>query len=302
MGNLKLLITKIGIVAFALLAINSAHAFNFMNTSTIHLRDSQLQNPINIMPGSTITIDPTFLRQHLGTETPTPDQIQEFLLNPSNSAAGGLQTERFYVAGSNRPRNDYFVPIRVQSVDGKEYSGKTAFQYYMRNDQLIIDGAQINERRRMLTEANTVCTNCTTVALNQVDSLRQVTAQIDRNGTASTHPLYERYLKFARNFSSQFPKNRHGRYVPRNQASAKRAEFVKSLIREFGIEDASKIIAVLTGFGEAPSRNNSSSIQIAEIAAVLKVIENRANKGHFMNSSLLRDIGVDKNASRRVYQ
>ena len=67
--------------------------------------------------------------------------------------------------------------------------------------------------------------------------------------------------------------------------------FIKKLIDTFGQEDAATILAALTGFAESPSRASSVS-QVAEIAAVLKVIQNRANNNYRTNSRTLRDIGI----------
>ena len=58
-------------------------------------------------------------------------------------------------------------------------------------------------------------------------------------------------------------------------------------------------IASLTGFGESPYRN-SEATQIAEISAVLKVIENRATSNFRSNSRTLRDIGVSEKLEPRL--
>lgn len=286
--------------------------FFHVTTEASVLRDARLENPINIPEGSKVSIQSHYLRDKLGTATPTQDQIQRLLLNPGEASRGRISTRRFYHTGSRTPRYDYFFPVTITLPSGEEKVGAMALQYYNRSGQLEIrrtDGADpsrfqsaettqqirslVDDNKPAATEA-AVCTNCDNRRRAEpVQDLQVVAerAQADSNERA-TNNLWQRYQTFAREFASSHR-------VTRANAGQMKRTFVRSLISRFGAAEAGVIMTALTGYAEAPHRN-SNNVQMAEIAAVIKVVENRASSKFSRRSRTLRDIGVSVDADARL--
>lgn len=285
--------------------------FNFINSKVLHLRDSNLGNPQVIEIGSKISIDPKFLLQHLGTETPSQEQVQRLLLNPGEISKDRVVTLRFIDSYTKKPTNDYFFPVSVQVKSGKIKAGKMALHAYNRNGMVELkraDGTDVSQfqspeitaRMKTLidqnkadTEAQNGCSGCAATPPPQTQALADVARSLDAASQSSTNPLWAKYQDFAREFSTANKK------ISRSQGGHYKRLFVKGLIEKFGEKEAGTMLAALTGFGEAPYRS-SSATQIAEIAAVLKVIENRADNKFRNRSRTLRDIGVSENADSRL--
>lgn len=283
--------------------------FVFINNKTLHLRDNNLANPQVIEIGSKISIDPAFLLEHLGSPTPTQEQVQRLLLNPGEISKDRIVTQRFRDAYNGKMTNDYFFPVMIQTKSGTKKSGKIALQSYNRNgmvelqrtdgsDVTLFQSPQITAQVKSLidqnraTEAQGPCTTCTkTDPQNQ--GLADIAKALDAKAQTSTNPLWAKYQDFAREFSNANKK------ISRSRGGQFKRLFVKSMIEKFGEKDSGIILAALTGFGEAPYRS-SSATQIAEVAAVLKVIENRATNNFRSKSKTLRDIGVSESSDSRL--
>lgn len=284
--------------------------FVFINSQVIHLRDTNLGNPQIIEAGSRISIDSKFLLAHLGSETPSQEQVQRLLLNPGEVSKDQIVTQRFVDAYNKKVVNDYFFPVSIITKSGKIKSGKMAVHAYNRTGMLELkrtDGTDVAqfqskettekmkslvEQNRASTEAQAGCADCGTKTPAQSKALADIARNIDGQNNSS-NPLWAKYKDFAREFSASH-KN-----ISRSKSGLVKREFIKSLIEKFGEKDSGLMLAALTGFGEAPYRS-SNATQIAEVAAVLKVIENRAESRFRSKSRTLRDIGVSETADARL--
>jgi hypothetical protein len=272
----------------------------FRNKTDIYLRDANLKNPVGINEGAEISIDPAYLKKHFGTETPTAEQLQRFMLNPGEYTHGRVDAETFRSA-NGKQGYDYFIPVTVRTPYADAQSGKVALQYYSRMGQLdVIPAGEISpqtsqysrtliaQNRVPTTQAET-CDTCRPATLPNApgngQNLTAIRAALETGARTSSNVLFARYQEFARGFTA-----RNGRITKANAGVMKR-KFVKELIDTFGQADAATILAALTGFAESPSRSSSVS-QVAEIAAILKIIENRARSNYRTNSRVLRDIGI----------
>lgn len=297
------------IIQIALIAQASADslAFSFVSPQTTILRTSDLTQPQSIPAGSVIRIDSEYLRQYLGTENPTQDQIQKLLLNPGEATRGRLVTQRFRNIGSRRSSADFFFDVSVVEPNGEIKTGSMALQYYYRSGFLSLrrsDGVDPsrdespetaarrqelvddNQQRPVNTEAQAqVCVSCdqSRAGRNPVAPLTDIVRSADQS-------LWNDYQSFAREFTRQHPR------ITRANAGRMKREFVRGLIDRFGIERAAKMMEALTAFGEAPYRRDDNT-QRAELAAIMKVVENRANSNYSHRSRTLRDIGVSVNTN-----
>ncbi len=285
--------------------------FNFVNTKILHLRDSNLGNPQIVKIGSKISIDPKFLLEHLGTETPSQEQVQRMLLNPGEISKDRVVTQRFTDSYTGKPTNDYFFPVSVQTKSGKAKSGKMALHAYNRNGMVELkraDGTDVSQyqspevtaqmkalidQNKEGTEAQAGCTDCAEKTQPPTQSLADVVRTLDAAAKSSSNSLWEKYQNFAREFATA------NKRISRSRGGHYKRLYVKSMIEKFGEKDTGTILAALTGFGEAPYRS-SSATQIAEVAAVLKVIDNRAKNKFRTRSRTLRDIGISENADARL--
>lgn len=294
-----------------LLTAALAHAnnvsFYFVTGETAVLRNASLASPGNIAPGSRIAIDSQFLQRIFGTTTPTQEQVQNLMLNPSSY----MRTSRFQNVGSRRYSNDYFFPVTVTTASGQTQSGMMALQYYNRVGQLTLrrsDGADpaqfqtedVVRAQRDLVESNTEAETCTgdcsrgSATGSATDPLQDVAQAIEAD--TSSGSLWTRYQAFAREFTRA---NRTALRSGRNARTLK-SQYIRQLVNQFGADDASKIIAAVTVLGEAPYYSSSDERQVAETAAILRVIENRASTNYFTRSTVLRNLGISRDASRRL--
>lgn len=281
-------------------------SFYFVTGETSVLRNASLASPANIAPGSRIAIDSQFLQRIFGTTTPTQEQVQNLMLNPSSY----MRTSRFQNVGARRYSNDYFFPVTVTTASGQTQSGMMALQYYNRVGQLELrrsDGADprqfesedVGRAQRDLVESNTEAETCTgdcsrgAAAGSPTAPLQDVAQAIEAD--TSTGSLLTRYQNFAREFTRA---NRTALRSGRNARTLK-SQYIRQLVNQFGADDASKIIAAVTVLGEAPYYT-SDERQVAETAAILKVIENRASTNYFTRSTVLRNLGISRDASRRL--
>lgn len=285
--------------------------FNFTNTKILHLRDPNLGNPQAVEIGSKISIDPKFLLEHLGTETPSQEQVQRMLLNPGEISKDRVVTQRFKDSYTGKPTNDYFFPVTVESKSGKVKSGKMALHAYNRNGMVELkraDGTDVSQyqspeitanmkllidQNKAGTEAQAGCGDCTGQTPPPTQALAAVARSLDAAAKSSANPLFEKFQNFAREFATA------NKRISRSRGGHYKRLYIKAMIEKFGEKDAGTILAALTGFGEAPYRS-SSATQIAEIAAVLKVIDNRAENKFRTRSRTLRDIGISENADARL--
>ena len=280
--------------------------FNYLNNKAIVLRSSDLSQPQVIDAGSTISIDPQYLQDNLGTATPTQEQVQRLLLNPGEASKGRIVTQEVRDFLTRQKINDYFFSVVVKDKSGIVKKGKMAFNSYFRTGKVELhrtDGedpekhqsAEITDRLRTFiddnrnnTEARGDCKECRDA---RSSAPTQSLADIAR--ALSDTQLWNRYQSFAREFNAANPN------ITRGRAGYYKRLFVKSLIEKFGIPDATRIMKALTGFAESPHRS-SEKTQIAEIAAIIKVIENRGNRRNGYNSRTLRDIGIDLDSNREL--
>lgn len=288
--------------------------YSFTNSRTILLRNNRLESPQVIEVGAEINIDRKFLLEHLGTDKPSQEQIQKLMLNPGEISNGKSEnkivTERFIDFSNKKVKNDYFFPVTIKTKSGEFKTGKMALQAYVRKGLAEIkrkDGADprhyqspeitremqtLIEQNKDITEAQ-ICTSCSTKIINQMQDISNITKAIETNLQTSSNVLWHKYKDFAREFSTIH------RNISKANAGYYKRLFVKSLVERMGEKDAGVILAALTGFAEAPYRS-SSPTQIAEIAAILKVIDNRANNNFRTKSRTLRDIGRSGNTDSRL--
>jgi hypothetical protein len=98
--------------------------------------------------------------------------------------------------------------------------------------------------------------------------------------------LWKRYEQWSRRFNSL-----HSGKIRKKNAKYYKQRFLKELIAHFGKKEATAIVTALTLLGEAPVRVAKSN-QVAEMAAIVRVIENRARNKFPGKAHDLRDIGI----------
>lgn len=306
-------------LAFANEAVdNSSSKVSYTNTRTVRLRDKHLRNPVNVKKGSRISLDPEFLKKVFGTTTPTAEQIQQLMLNPEEASHGKVVTQSFKDTNTGQYKYDYFFPVIVVDEIGKMLKGQMALQAYFRSEFVELDGLtiaddnsrvayqspQTSDRVRSLIKQNRRVTEaaatdyCTTCSNNprsgNIQDLSNLKDVINTATTStSTHELWIKFNDFAREFASN---NKH---ISKSNAGRYKRLYIKSLIEKFGAKDAGIILTALTGYMESPHRQNID-VQIAEIAAVIKVIENRAQNRYKTKSKTLRDIGASQDLDARL--
>jgi hypothetical protein len=293
-----------GTIAFA----REPSPFYYYNNQKVRIRDAKLNSLSIVDSGAKIKIDPNFLLQTLGTENPTQDQVQRLLLNPEEASKGKIVTQKFYNNSSGTFRNDYFFDVQVETKDGKTLTGKMALQAYHRMGITEIkrtDGEnpithqpdETTEKVSLLQSQNMnlaegrICQNCSAPANNPpAQSIAEIARVLEEGPKGNENNLWQDFQNFAREFTLK------NRTISRANAGTLKRLYLKELFEKFGLEKSAKILTALTGFSEAPSRS-SYAAQIAEIAAVQKVIFNRAALNFRTRSRTLRDIGISESVN-----
>ncbi|MEQ1722295.1 MAG: hypothetical protein ABL930_03910 [Pseudobdellovibrio sp.] len=279
--------------------------FSYSNTKSVHLRNNNLGSPQAIEAGAEITIDPKFLLEMLGSENPTQEQVQRLLLNPGEASKDKVVTQQFRDVNNGKPKNDYFFPVIVKTKTGETKAGKMAFSFYNRTGMLEIkrtDGAdptqfqssQITAQLRDLIDQNKAteaqsCQQCEAVSNKPTQSIADLARALESSSKDSSNQLWAKYKEFTKEFTAAHRK------IKKSDAGQMKRLYIKSLIDKFGQKDAATILAALTAFAEAPYRDNVNA-QIAEMSAVLKVVDNRAKSGARGQSRTLKDIGLANGA------
>jgi hypothetical protein len=274
-------------------------ALNVFNTKkAVYLRDSKYRNPQVIEKGAVVTIDPVFLRDVFGTLAPTNEQIEKLLLNPGE-ASDDIVTHRFTDTYTKRSHADYFFPVVITTKNGEIKKGMLA-RGSMINADIVDMPYESNDLKALQEqvadhtpeEGGKVCHDCMTRQLPPatvtIKKEAQKSVDIAKVAVTAEGDLFERYKKFAHDFQQSVSKKRLSMHN-------KKVLFIKALLERFSAKDAGKIVAAITAFGEAPHRDNDQA-QMAEVAAILKVIDNRASSAYynsFYNSSrTLSDAGI----------
>lgn len=291
---------------FAEIAFANNLPFHFENSRKIVLRNSSLTAPTIIESGAKISIDGQYLLKNLGTENPTQEQLQRLILNPGEASNGRIVTESFINHYTNRRVNEYFFPVTITTKSGEVRAGKMALNAYARMGNVELkrdDGAdptrfqteRTTEQLKGLVEINRPpegqsCDNCSSTA-PPIDTrpLSEVARSIENNYTTSTNELWNKYIAYAREFTTTNPN------ITRARAGYYKRLFIQGLIERHGAAEAGRILAPITGFAEAPHRSDVNT-QVAEMAAVIRVMDNRASVNFRKNSRTLRDIGVSESA------
>lgn len=275
----------------------------FLAKRSFHLRNDNLGNPQVIEKDSEISLSKDFLKKIFKTENPTNDQIQRLMLNPGEVSKDIVtQTVKDPTTGRSFP--DYFFPVTVKTKNGQVKTGKMALQSYVRNGFVLSPAengriADLRDQSQTPTPTTAptgggICVNCKDQEVSETDKLKIAARKMADLAAAKSNDLWTAYQDFARQFTKE------NKRINKLNAGTMKRKFVKQLVQKFGPEKAGKIMAALTGFGEAPDRENSET-QIAEIAVVLKVIENRASANYNNEyNRTLRDIGVSKSADSRL--
>lgn len=275
--------------------------YTFINRRIIHLRDANLLNPQIVAPNSEISLDPSFLLETFGTQNPSIEQYQRLFLNPGE-VSDRIVTQSFIDSYYHDRRSDYFFPVVIRDSSGETRAGKMAIYSYNRHGHVELRQGETPQALsapppNASTEgAIKACSDCQTRPLappRSASDLAAVASTVNQSTRNSTHPLWTKYKEFAKEFSEQ------NRNISGLQAGHYKRLYVKSMIEKFGTRDTGIILAAITGFAEAPYRSNNGT-QMAEIAAVLKVIENRTNNSFRRRSRTLSDIGVDENVDLRL--
>jgi hypothetical protein len=292
---------------FAEVAFANNLPFHFENSRRIVLRNSNLRAPVLIENGAKISIDSQYLLRTLGTETPTQEQMQRLLLNPGEASNGRIVTESFLNEYTNRRANEYFFPVTITTKSGEVRTGKVALNAYVRMGSVELkrdDGAdpkrfqsqRTTEQLQGLVEINRPtegqpCDTCAT-AVPPIDTrpLSEVARSIESSYTSSTNELWNKYITYAREFTAANPN------ITRARAGYFKRLFIQGLVERYGAAEAGRILAPLTGFAEAPHRSDVET-QVAEVAAVIRVMDNRAAVNFRSRSRTLRDIGVSESES-----
>jgi hypothetical protein len=288
--RVKLILVVIFCTQFALAESPAPASLTFVNTNSVYLRDNKLANPIVIPANSQITLDPQFVLSTFRTSAPSHEQVQRLFMNPGEFY-GRVGTDSFIDANDHRKKHDYFFPVSVQTPDGSQSSGKMALYTYNRVGLVELQNGPLSAPPRPTEGSAAGCVSCTAAAQpNPAGGLSDVAHSISQN---SSNPLWEKYKAFAKEFTET------NKNIPKSQAGYYKRLYIWSLIQKFGVHDAGSILEAITGFAESPYRTDHNA-QIAEIAGILKVVENRSANSYRMHSRTLRDIGYDEDADSRL--
>jgi hypothetical protein len=253
---------------FAEIALAYNLPFQFENNRKIVLRDSNLRAPTIIEDGAKISIDGQFLLKNLGTETPTQEQLQRLLLNPGEASNGRIVIESFINHYTNRRVNEYFFPVTLTTKTGEVRTGKMALNAYVRMGNVELKRDDGDDPTRFQTERTTEqlkglveinrptegqpCDNCSSTA-PPIDTrpLSEVARSIESNYTTSTNELWNKYIAYAREFTTANPN------ITRARAGYYKRLFIQGLVERHGATEAGRILAPITGFAEAPNRRSA---------------------------------------------
>jgi hypothetical protein len=273
---------------------------SFTLKDTRNVRDDRLQLKGRAKAGGKVTIDPKFLLKYFGTETPSIRQLRNLLFDPV-SVSKRISPRRYFDPDAKRYLYEYFFPIRVENPDGSVAEGQMALAATFRTGNakmnIPVEGqvpvitedretmAIIESRVKIVAEPPVarVCEECQKKRSNGPlgDLAEDMAPLID----GAAEGLWNEYVNFAREFSS-----RNSRAIQQRPHRLKK-QFLSELVNRFGAERAGRIAQALTAFGEAPTRDHDAA-QLAELAGVTRVIENRAKSGFRHDSRALRDIGL----------
>jgi hypothetical protein len=276
--------------------------FSYSNSKSVHLRNADLLNPEIIDSGAEISIDPNYLLKMLGTEKPTQEQVQRLLLDPGEASKGQISTRAFRDANNATAKNDYFFPVLIKTKKGESKTGEMALSFYNRTGALDIkrtDGAdptlfqsrqttaQIRDLivQNLPTESASLSRDCEPAAARPTQAIAELNRAIGTASVNSSNQLWSKYKEFTKEFTAT------NKNIKKSNAALMKRLYIKRLIEKFGQKDAGTMLAAITAFAEAPNRDNANA-QIAEMSAVLKVVDNRANNGARGRSRTLRDIGL----------
>lgn len=304
-------------LAWSLPAV-AADQITFMLKDGRNLRQGpQLTIKGAVPAGATVAIDPEFLKGHLGTPKPSAQRLKDFLLNPLSSPKG-MRARRYFDSDVKRHLYDFFIPVRIVANDGSVVEGEMALPATFRSGKAKInipdgyaplraedrDSLAVSEGPKYSNETTTVAESCSTGcgATGEQGALGRATRDLKDVFAANSlqalrfigDDLWEDYREFARGFSNQ-----HGGGIDRGNAGRYKRLFVKSLVDKIGADKASRIIQALTAYGEAPHRADTET-QIAELAAVARVVDNRGHNGFRADAKLITDIGLQGKVDRRM--
>lgn len=267
-----------------------------------NIRDERMRISGRAAVGARVSIDPAFLLQHLRSESPTPQQLKDMLYNPM-SVAKRFGPKKYFDPDAQRELYEYFFPVRVENPDGTVVMGQMALASVFRSGDGKMDSpagpakvvaetedrevmAPIESRSSSVVEVPVpkICEECqASRPRGPLAALADGLGPVIENQSES---LWRDYTDFAREFSTKY-----ARGIPTHPHRHKKL-FLKELVERFGAETAGRIVQAVTAFGEAPHRDHEAA-QLAELAAIIKVIENRATSGSRHNSRALLDIGLN---------
>ena len=318
---------------------DEAFEFSFKVNRGLNLRDSTLKISPTDTKDSMVTIDPEFLKVNLDTDHPTSEQIKEFLTSPNRFSDEKVKPRKFFDSTAKVWRWDYFFPVNVKKADGSIVKGQMALPAAFRMGHVTLKMKEVQARRSTATQKESLkiylqnedptqvspsvlyemsrvedekqtpvaeFKNEDAVAEGQVCQACYMEASSSHNGQlqpiamskvevqASKNLRWENYSEFAKNFSEKYR-----RKINSNSARVYKRLFVQSLIETFGPTEAGYMIQALTAFGESADRVDDNA-QLAELAAVTMVVENRAQTNTFRKSRILRDIGVNQTVDARL--
>lgn len=271
--------------------------------AAMYLRGQGGRSSLGVVPkGTELRLDSSFLRAHFGG-APDAEDVQALIRNPE---AYGLRAERIYVPSTRRYESHYLYPVEFTNARGTPMKGFVALHFadLLRKIQyapsvspkrvdppslaapsLAPDSAQ--ECAREIAESG--------LHAGTSSDIRDLLAHIEEE-QQETRNLWAEYEDFARRFYRNHGHKAHKGMDPEWEARNLRAQYLKDLIEEFGQEKASLMLAAVTAWGEAGRREKKNE-QLADLAAVLKVIENRASTKFSSNrgaESLLASLGIPK--------
>lgn len=255
----------------------------FVPLRSLILRDKD--RLITVMSDATLTLDENYLKEKLKTGRPTPAQVQELLLDPSRFQ---LQPEHYYDSQRRRNVFEYFYPVQVKQANGVVITGRMALRADFFNGYLRLQNgssASVPLELAMDSDAEVrggyPCEQCSS---SYHQKKLKAVSEFAENLIS---PLWQEYVNFAREFSLE-----HGSKIRANSAGYYKRLYLKKLVEKFGPAQAGQIIRVMTAYGEAPDRDEED-VQIAELAAIMKVIDNRVENGFWASPSsrLIRDCG-----------
>jgi hypothetical protein len=272
-------------------AAGSSQSITFITTNSVYLRDNKLGNPIIIPANSEVSLDRQFVLDTFRTEIPTHEQVQRLFMNPGEFY-GRVNTESFIDANTHKKKHDFFFPVSVKTPTGQITNGKMAVYTYNRVGLVELKDGKLSAPPRPTEGSSVGCAACSAPPSSSSSSgdLSAIANKINQN---SSNPLWENYKAFAKEFTESNPN------IPKSQAGYYKRLYIWSLIQKFGVHDAGTILQAITGYAESPYRADRNA-QLAEMAGIMKVIENRASNNYRMRSRTLRDIGIAEDADSRL--